>query len=212
MSAPIEGISVREFARRDGCDDKLVRNAINRGKLPTLDGGKLDPALVGTGWRRQNRKALGGADIGADKPAKSAPAPPKRKAENYVRDRDLEAALSAAELGDEDFIASVLAGQFRVQFAAEQIKENALAAKHLLAVRKEAGDLVDLEVAEAILFETARATRDAWLNWPARTAPLVAAELGIAVEPLLEALNKHVQQQLQDIGEPDPDFTPAGQE
>ena len=63
------GVSIREFARRDGCDDKLVRRALQTGHLLALPDGKLDPALVGSGWRKENRRGADtGADTGADKP------------------------------------------------------------------------------------------------------------------------------------------------
>lgn len=51
-----DGISIREFAKRDGCNDKLVRRAIAEGHLAKLPNGKIDPALVGTGWRPGNRR------------------------------------------------------------------------------------------------------------------------------------------------------------
>ena len=107
----------------------------------------------------------------------------------------------------EDFIAAVLAGRFRLLGEAERVKENALAAKNLLAARKEAGDVVDIETAEAVLFEAARSTRDAWMNFPVRVGPLLAAELGVESDRVVEALTAHVQQLLLDLGEPDPDFT-----
>lgn len=62
MVAQIEKISQREFARRDRCDPKLVRIAIEDGHLATLPGGGLDAALVGTGWRKTNRR--GGEKVG----------------------------------------------------------------------------------------------------------------------------------------------------
>lgn len=52
------GISIREFAKRDGCNDKLVRRAIQEGRITALPDGKLDPALVGTAWRETNRRAI----------------------------------------------------------------------------------------------------------------------------------------------------------
>lgn len=47
-------ISIREFARRDGCSDTLVRKAIQSGYLTAEADGKLNARLVGTGWRRSN--------------------------------------------------------------------------------------------------------------------------------------------------------------
>ena len=58
MSAPTpEKLSIREFARRDGCDESRVRKAIRTGHLRRSAAGKLDAALVGTGWRETNRRA-----------------------------------------------------------------------------------------------------------------------------------------------------------
>jgi 5-methylcytosine-specific restriction endonuclease McrA len=43
----IEGISRREFARRNGCSDTAIRKRIRSGKLPVRPDGLLDPRLVG---------------------------------------------------------------------------------------------------------------------------------------------------------------------
>jgi hypothetical protein len=209
MSAPSNTVSIREFARLDGCSDKLVRRAISEGKLRVSDDGKLDRALAGTGWRRTNRRAAEAADNGADTAQMSAPAVRTSKRAAKVSAPADTATIDPLRLDDEDFIAEVLAGRFALTGEAERVKENGLAARSLLAARREAGDVVDLEVAETLLFNMARSTRDAWLNWPSRIAPLMAASLGIAVEPLLEALNDHVQQHLASLGEPEADFANA---
>lgn len=107
----------------------------------------------------------------------------------------------------DNFLDKVLSGQFADQGHAERIKENALAAKHLLAARKDAGNLVEIELAERVLFETQRSQRDAWINFPTRIGPLLAAELGIEADKVVEALTAHVHQQLDDLGEPEADFT-----
>lgn len=202
MSAPPNLVSVREFARLDGCNDKLVRNALKAGKLPVSEDGKVDAALAGTGWRKQNRRAAAGADTGADVTEKSASADKAPEVSAPIAAADID----AANVMVGDFIAGILSGQFLSLAQAEQIKENGLAAKNLLAAMKEAGDVIDVAVAEAVLFEQARQIRDAWTNWPARVGPLIAAELGVPPDPVVEALNKHVQQQLSDLGEPEADF------
>ena len=208
MSAPSETVSIREFARLDGCSDKLVRRAISEGKLRVSADGKLDRSLAGTGWRRTNRRAAEGADTGADTAQMSAPSVRTSKRGAKVS-APADTTPDPLRLDDEDFIAEVLAGRFALTGEAERVKENGLAARSLLAARREAGDVVDLEVAETLLFNMARSSRDAWLNWPSRIAPLMAASLGIAVEPLLEALNDHVQQHLVSLGEPEADFANA---
>ncbi len=57
-----ELLSVREFARRDRCDESRVRRAIRSGHLKRSPDGKLDAALVGTGWRETNRRGADPAD------------------------------------------------------------------------------------------------------------------------------------------------------
>ena len=51
----ITGISVVEFAKRENCTRQAIYNAINDGFLKKQPNGKMDPALVGTGWRGKNR-------------------------------------------------------------------------------------------------------------------------------------------------------------
>lgn len=41
------GISIREFARRDGCSEGTVRKALKAGRLAALADGTLDPELIG---------------------------------------------------------------------------------------------------------------------------------------------------------------------
>lgn len=119
---------------------------------------------------------------------------------------------SAAEDGEIDaeiaggFIEGLLAGQFRSKVEANAIKENALALKHLLAAQKEAGTLVEIEVAEKAIFDDRRAARDAWQAWAGRFAPLIAADLDIDGATLAEALKLYVHQQLDELGEPDLDW------
>ena len=127
---------------------------------------------------------------------------------------DLRAAADDGEI-DEDiaggFIEQLLAGQFRSKVQASAIKENALALKHLLVAQKEADKLVEIEVAEAVIFEDRRAARDAWMAWPGRFAPLLAADLDIDGAKLAEALKPYVHQQLNELGEPLLDFTGDGE-
>ncbi len=205
-----EHVSVRQFAALDGCSHTLVNRAVKAGKLPLSADGLIDTALVGSGWRKRNRVETSGGNtatvstqVPSDPGVSTSPpaAPKKRRGQAGV-----DAPETVFDLGDEDFVAHVLAGRFRLTGEAERVKENAQAAKSLLAARREAGDVVDIEVAESVLFDQARIIRDAWMNWPVRVGPLIAAELGVSSDAVVEALNKYVQQQLQELGEPDPDF------
>ncbi|MFT3968486.1 MAG: hypothetical protein QM690_21670 [Sphingobium sp.] len=213
-----ELISAREFAKREQVSHTLVNKAIRQGKLPVSGDNLIAASLVGTGWRKGNRRGKKGAEATAlEGGNRTKKFPPKvSTAAQKVSTRkvftpddgppldEIEKGLFAEEANA--FIDNVLAGRFVPVGDAEKIKENALAAKHLLAARKEAGSLVEIEVAEKILFDTQRAQRNAWLNFPSRIGPLLAAELGIEADMVLEALTAHVHDQLAKLGEPDPEF------
>ncbi|HZU64985.1 MAG TPA: hypothetical protein VFF98_14965, partial [Novosphingobium sp.] len=96
---------------------------------------------------------------------------------------------------------------FRSHVDAQKIKENALAARQLLTLRREAGELIEIERAETVYFDLARQQRDAWITWPTRVGPMIAADLGVDTARVIEVLTVHVQEQLEAIGEPEPDFT-----
>jgi hypothetical protein len=130
-----------------------------------------------------------------------------KKVSAPTADETEEAAESLFAEEIEGFLDNVLAGTYADTATAERVKENALAAKHLLAARRDAGHLVEIEVAEAVLFETQRSQRDAWMNFPTRIGPLLAAELGMEADKVVEALTVHVHQQLDDLGDPEADFT-----
>ncbi len=177
MTALDSWISLSEFARRDGCSEGSVRRGVKRGYLTLSADKRVDPALVGTGWRKSNRRLAGGL-----------PVDPKTGAVKVdmalIDDPTLEARLARGDLTIAE---------------ADRVKMNALALKHLTAAGLEFGRLIKMEVADRVLFEAGRAQRDAWLNWPSRVAPFLAAEIGRPVERVLEVLNEAVYRQLLEL-------------
>lgn len=111
----------------------------------------------------------------------------------------------AGDVGE--IVASIMAGGIRHKVEAEELKENALAAKHLVALQRETAQLVPLEDAERTLFEAARQFRDMLLNWPTRIGPYLAADLGLSPEVVGEALERHVHELLAMLGEPEAKFS-----
>jgi len=86
--------------------------------------------------------------------------------------------------------------------AVAELRAKKLAAELRLAeleARKREGAVVDRAAVDRFLFERARFERDAWVGWIARTAPLLAAELGADPAALFAALDKHVRDQLADL-------------
>jgi hypothetical protein len=226
LSAPPgDGISIREFARREECSDRLVRRAVEQGKLLALSNGKLNPDLVGTGWRHGNRHAAAGADTGADSGADtlsavsapvsalSAPAEalePQPQGSALRRRRRAEPDAEGESLDLDAFARRVLAGDAPELAQSEKVKAAAAALKGMVTARKAAGAVIDIELAEQVLFNSARAARDAWLNWPARVGPLLAADLNLEADRVSEALTRYVHEQLEELGEPEADFTAPG--
>jgi hypothetical protein len=63
------------------------------------------------------------------------------------------------------------------------------------------GELVDRAKAVAQVFKLARDERDAWVNWPARVAAMMAAELEVDMHRLHTALERHVRDHLAELAE-----------
>jgi hypothetical protein len=170
-------ISIREFARREGVSHTLVVRAVKTGRLTQLDDGLLDAALVGTKWRMGPR---------GDRP----PSKPSAK----VLHRPESSPAPGASMKELEY------GE------ALRVKENYLAFLRRLDYEQRSGSVVDMGEARSVVFELCREQRDVWLAWPARVAPLLAAELNISdLDGLLAALTLYVQRQLAELGEPDAD-------
>lgn len=192
MSAP--HVTQREFAKLAGCDEKQVRRAVASGKLKPDAGGKLDPALVSSGWRRPIRSSKVVADS-ADISKVSA----KNVRTEPIVNEDDSPTQAAAKL--------VLAMGAEHELAeAIRIKENFNALLKQLEYEHKSGSLVDLAVARTVLFDAARAARDSWMNWPMRVGPKIAADLGLEADRVTEVLIEHVHKQIAGLGEPDAHF------
>ncbi len=70
-----------------------------------------------------------------------------------------------------------------------------------LALKKEKGELIDKATVKAHVFKMGRQVRDSWVNWPARVAALMAADLNIDEHEMHTILEKYVREHLDDIGE-----------
>lgn len=181
-------ISQREFARRDGCNEKLVRRAIAEGRLPRGADGLIDASLVGSAWRRSNLTPQASVSAPADTQARApkldevpsgarAPAPPADTGKSAGRDPTYAQAMAKKE-----------------HFAAERAE---------LEFRKRRGELVEFDRARELFFAESRRGRDHWMNWPARVAATMAGELGVDADRLATVLTTHVHRHLELLAEPD---------
>jgi chromosomal replication initiation ATPase DnaA len=194
-------LSVSAYAATHGASKQAAAKWKARGLL-VLSGALVDVAASDA---KMKTAAMGRFKIA--KPGAAKHQPKVRAVDAPLVDPVVAGAgeeVDEAALGQ--FAEQLLQGQFASIAIATQVKENALALKHLVAARIAAGAVVEIEVAETVLFEMARQQRDAWMNWPSQIAPLLATDLDLEADRVLEALTQYVQQHLQQLGEPKPDF------
>jgi hypothetical protein len=147
-----QGISIREFARRDGCSGTLARRGVKTGHLTAFSDGTLDPAVVGTGWRKGNRD---GANVFA---------PEVRSAHPAVAARDDETPAQAAE--------RIVSSDARYsQAEAERVKENYLALLRQLEYDLNSGLVVPVEDVAAVVDADYAKVRTRLLAIPSEQAP-----------------------------------------
>ena len=68
-----------------------------------------------------------------------------------------------------------------------------------LKVQQLRGDLVDRKAAESQAFAAGRLERDAWMAWPARVAPQMAADLRLDAREMHSVLEQYVREHLVEL-------------
>lgn len=202
--------SVTGYAKLHSVSKAAAQKWQSRGLLKFKDGKvdveASDQSLAHAGVGRFADAATKGRRTPATKAATNAPkvaAPVASLPAALVGDLE-----EAAAQGDEDartvldFMTGLSEGKVVNLIEAQTIKENALAAIRMIEARKRAGEVVEMADAEAVFFDVFRQHRDAWLNFSSRVGPLLAADLGLSPDKVVEALTIHVHQHLTDLGEP----------
>jgi hypothetical protein len=202
--------SLAQYAKLHGASKQAASKWKSRGVL-VFSGDQVDV--------EKSDKRMRGAGLGSFKFSAPDPSPVITKRQPVDRPGPIRAKAStdvdAPEPDDgeidieevDDFLGNIDRGLFTTQTNAARIKENALAARQLLSLRRDAGELIEIERAGQLFFDLARQQRDSWITWPVRIGPLLAADLGLETAPVVEALTAYVQEQLETLGEPQPDFT-----
>lgn len=75
-----------------------------------------------------------------------------------------------------------------------------------------AGKLVELDLAKQVVFDSARQSRNAWMNWPARYGAVIAADLGADAGQVFNVLERYVMEQLHRLASPEQDAADAARE
>ncbi|MFN4282350.1 MAG: elements of external origin [Alphaproteobacteria bacterium] len=179
------GLSIRAYARHRGVSHVAVLKAAKAGRIPLEPDGTIDPAKADAAWTRSTEPGRSRAKPERLKPVAEA-------AVGSVRETLKEQGLPAS--GSVTFVQARTAHE--------------IAKAHLarLRLQERKGELVDRARATALVFRLAREERDAWANWPARVAALMAAELGVEAHPMQKLLETHVRSHLAELAEVRPEF------
>jgi len=185
------GLSRRAYARHRGVAENAVRKAIAAGRITLEPDGTIDPAKADRDWatRTDPSQQRGAHAPSATKPLRE-PIQDKavpRAAVDAVQ-KTLRESGDKAE-GDVTFL--------RARTANEVIK----AQERSVRLAKIKGELVDRARAVTTVFGLARRERDAWAQWPARVAALMAAELQIDPHQMETVLEKHVRRHLAELSD-----------
>ncbi len=187
-----------DFARLHGVSRKTVTMWKSRGWL-IMSGDDIDVAASNAQLEKY-RKSVNRPD------KQKTSAPEKKKADRVLPVREQpEESDSSLEGIARDFLLEN--GAELSLDEARRVKENYLALLTKLDFQQKDGQLIEMAAAEEVLFNAFRQQRDAWLNWPSRAAPLMAADLGVPADRMTEVLIEHVHKHISVLGEPE--FNPA---
>jgi hypothetical protein len=183
------GLSIRAYARRRGVSHVAVLRAIKQGRVPLESDGTIDPGKADASWQRSTDPARA-----KSKPSSSSAKlrPVSEVALGSVRETLKEQGQPAG--GNVTFVQARTAHE--------------IAKAHLarLRLQRMKGELVDRARATALVFRLAREERDSWLNWPARVAAMIAAELGVEAHAVQKLIEAHVRGHLAELAEIRPEF------
>jgi hypothetical protein len=184
--------SNRGLARQLGVSATAVRRAEKAGRIRREADGSWDLAKVTAAWASNTDEAQ---------------QRPPRKRGNRSRRAALkpvpEAAVGAVRdtLREHGEPSAAGPGQAMTFMQARTANEVLKAQERRLRLQRMKGELVDRAKAVAQVFRLAREERDAWVNWPARVAAMIAAELEVDAHKLHTVLERHVRDHLAELAE-----------
>jgi hypothetical protein len=185
--------SNRELARRIGISETAVRRAEKAGRIGRDADGSWDLTKVQAAWSSntdpsQQRRPPG---RGQSRPVRTAMKPVPEAAVGAVRET-LRESGEPVSAGGMTFV--------QARTANEVLK----AQERRVRLQRMKGELVDRAKAVAQVFKLARDERDAWVNWPARVAAVMAAELEVDPHKLHTILERQVREHLAELAEIQP--------
>jgi hypothetical protein len=202
----MQGMSEREYAACAGLSRGAIQKAKLAGRLVLHADGSIDAAASDT--RRaaatdpSKQRGSRAPERSAERPSASRDGPPTSSSAPAQKLKPVPNAAVAA-VGDtlRENGLPVPSGTGATFLQAKTANEVLKSQERRLKLQKLKGELVDRARAEALVFRLARETRDAWVNWPARAAALIAAELGLDPAAMQKVLEAHVRAHLDELGQ-----------
>jgi len=186
--------SNRELARQLGVSETAVRRAEKAGRIRREADGAWDLATVKAAWASNTDQAQ-------QRPPRSSEATDRLRTMKPVP----EAAVGAVRETLREHGEPVSAGGMTFM-QARTANEVLKAQERRVRLQRMKGELVDRAKAVAQVFKLARDERDAWVNWPARVAAMMAAELEVDPHRLHTALERQVRAHLNQLAEVRPNL------
>jgi hypothetical protein len=181
--------SNRELARQLGVSETAVRRAEKAGRIRRERDGSWDLAKVKAAW-------AGNTDQAQQRPARSRGSTGRRGTMKPVPEAAVGAVRDTLREHGEPMSAGAMTFM-QARTANEVLK----AQERRLRLQQMKGELVDRAKAMAQVFRLARDERDAWVNWPARVAAIIAAELEVDPHRLHTVLERQVRDHLAELAE-----------
>jgi hypothetical protein len=179
----MQGLSERQYAAHVGLSRGAIQKARLSGRLVLHADGSID--AVASDARRTGM---------------TDPAQQRRPESGFSMRAVPDAAVSAVgEALREHGLPPPSTGGATTFVQARTANEVLKAQERRLRLQQLKGELIDKARAKAFVFRLAREERDAWVNWPARVAALMAAEIGVDIAVLQRVLEGHVRTHLDDL-------------
>ncbi|MBW7851031.1 MAG: hypothetical protein H3C38_11085 [Rhodospirillales bacterium] len=185
----MQGVSERRYAAHVGLSRGAIQKAKAAGRLVFHEDGSIDAAASD-----------------ARRAATTDPSKSLRAATPKLRPVPEAAVTAVGDTLREQGLAAPPVGNGTTFLQAKTANEVLKAQERRLRLQKMKGELVDRSRATTLVFRLARQERDAWVNWPARAAALLAAELGIEPAAMQRTLETHVRAHLEELADVRPDF------
>jgi hypothetical protein len=189
--------SNRELARQLGLSETAVRRAEKAGRIRREADDAWDLAKVRAAW-------VGNTDPAQQRPARRGRPEVKRRSLKPVPEAAIGAVRDTLREHGEPIVAGP--GQVMTFMQARTANEVLKAQERRLRLQQMKGELVDRAKAVAQVFRLARDERDAWVNWPARVAAVMAAELEVDPHQLHTVLERQVREHLNELAEVRPNL------